>query len=262
MAKFRTAMEKLQKDSVGDNYSGYTLTTTDLVEDNTVEMHRTDKQTFTLRNNNTKKKIVDLDLDELLELAHDIDRSTYFGKYRDIIGDEEWLALYDYRRKPVAAKFGANWSTPMTKVIPCYYCGLALPLELIEVDHWCEKENRDSGRVQAVLKVFRAIGNGLTVGQATGRKGSQSGAIMTGGVITPVATRNAGPALANYNLNAVRDRFDVNKRNLSNDGQLALTALYVAMHPISDEDFFRYFLNNFFNLVPACGSCNKAKNNR
>jgi hypothetical protein len=255
-------MDNLRKDSVGSTYDVYKLVTTDIANDNTLELYRTDKQTFTLRTTGAHQHRCDMDADELTQLADNIDRSTYYGTYRDIIGDEEWLQLYDYSKQHVRAKFGAAWTTTYIDVIPCYYCGLALPIELIEVDHWCEVERRDSGRVQAVLKVLRAIGNGLTVGQATGKKASQAGPIMSSSGITPVDTRNGGPDLSSFNLNTVRERLNVNKRKLSDEGRLALSALYVGVGANDTDGFFKYFLNNFFNLVPSCGSCNKAKNSR
>lgn len=50
---------------------------------------------------------------------------------------------------------------------------------------------------------------------------------------------------------------------LTDKGQLVLSAFFASWNQTTNPaTFLKLFVNNFFNLVPACGACNKAKNNR
>jgi hypothetical protein len=107
------------------------------------------------------------------------------------------------------------------------------------------------------------MGRNLTVAGPTGAKGLQAAAIMAGAGVAPLPTRNLGPQLANRRINAIRNNLVAAKRQLSDPGRLALTTLYVASDAYRDRDaFYKQFINNIFNLTPACGACNKAKNAR
>lgn len=200
------------------------------------------------------------------EVADSIARCSYYGDYREVKTDLEWLKLYDHSLHPMTGKFGNQWETLNLEIVPCYYCGLGLPINLVEVDHWFEKKKRASGAVQAILKVFRASGNFLTMGAATGDKGSQFGKLLQGKVAT-IGTRgtvkNKGQTW-NYRLNELREDFVDVKRQLSVNGLIMLSILYHATeNSITTLDsFYQMFINHFINLVPACSNCNKLKNQR
>jgi hypothetical protein len=203
---------------------------------------------------------------DAIEVADSIGRSSYYGNHRDVKKDKDWLKLCDCQLQPMAGKFGSNWDKLYLDVIPCYYCGLGLPLNLIEVDHWFEQEKHQSGAIQAILKVFRASKHTLTLGAATGKKGLQYEAILTGKVAT-IATRasllNKGTTW-NYSLNNLREDLVDKKRQLSVNGLIMLSILY---HATEDsitvlDSFYQMFMNHCINLVPACPNCNKLKNHR
>jgi len=200
------------------------------------------------------------------EVADSIARSSYYGDYRDVKKDLEWLKLYDHSQHAMTGKFGGQWETLNLDVIPCYYCGLGLPLNLIEVDHWFEKKKRATGAVQAILKVFRASGHSLTMGGPTGDKGSQFGKVLQGKVAT-IGTRGTlknNGLTWHYRLNELREDFVDLKRQLSVSGLIMLSILYHATeNSITTLDsFYQMFINHFINLVPACPNCNKLKNQR
>lgn len=262
MAKLRVSVDKLIADKVGEEYYAYLLKPTTIAQDPARDVIRKDEQTLALRNLANKAEICTVKLSDLRTLADNIDRSTYYGSYRDIKNDGEWKSLYDQRTTTVRVKFEDTWKFANAEVIPCYYCGFATPLGMIEVDHWFEKGD-DTERIQALLKIFRALGNQLTQGDATGSKAAQVQAIMNNGVITALDTRNSGPTLADGVLNHKRKKFTDAKRKLTDKGQLVLSGFYAAWNNLIDQKtFLKLFYNNFFNLVPACGACNKAKNHR
>jgi hypothetical protein len=262
MAKLRVRIEEMMKDKVGDAYSAYFLQPNKIAEDHSREIYRKDQATIALRTMKPKADVTTISLANLRTLADDIDRSTYYGDYKDVKGDNEWQTLYDKCTKHVTVKFGSTWKTASADVIPCYYCGFATPLGLIEVDHWFEKGD-DSERIQALLKIFRSLGDQLTVAAATGAKGSQVQAIMQAGFLLKLPTRNNGPTLDHGRLNAKHNNFHDQKRQLTDKGQLVLSAFFASWNDTTNPaTFLKLFVNNFFNLVPACGACNKAKNNR
>jgi hypothetical protein len=261
VAKLRVKIESFAKDTVNSTYDGFKLALTDIVVDNANEIYRKDMTTIALR---PVKAIVDtcsMSIADLTKLADDIDRSTYYGDYRQAKDDAEWRHIYDERVKSVTVKFGTKWQQANATVIPCYYCGFAVTRGLIEVDHWFEKGSAED-RIQALLKVFRALGDQLTLGAATGNKAAQVDQIMQGHGLTKMGTRNNGPALTDGRLNSLRRNFTDAKRQLSDKGRLVLSTFYVAWGVNDLKAFTKLFVNNFFNLVPACGACNKAKNNR
>ena len=262
MAKLRVRIEELMKCKVGETFSSYLLQTNKIAEDLTKEIYRKNQTTIALRTMKPQADITTTTFADLRALADDIDRSTYYGDYKDVKGDDEWKNIYDRCTKHVTVKFGSTWKTAPAEVIPCYYCGFATPLGMIEVDHWFEKGD-DPEQIQALLKVFRSVGDQLTVAAATGAKGSQVQAIMQGIGLTKLPTRNDGPTLDQGRLNAKHHNFTDQKRQLTNKGQLALSTFYASWNDLANpKTFLKLFVNNFFNLVPACGACNKAKNFR
>lgn len=122
------------------------------------------------------------------------------GAHRNAMNDPLWQALYNrhqatFRRYCLVG--GANTLTSVNlHSYPCYYCGLVVPEQAIEVDH--QKPKGGGNRGAAVLKVFRAIGGiagmpALTTGAAAGHKNQQINAIAQ--VASGSAPGNvAGPA--------------------------------------------------------------------
>jgi hypothetical protein len=202
-----------------------------------------------------------------LEVSDSIARSSYYGDHKNVKTDEDWLKLYDYSARAMTGKFANAWDTLYLDVMPCYYCGLALPLYLIEVDHWFERNNHASGAVQALLKVFRASGHALTLAGPSGVKGSQFAGILKGKVAT-VGTRGTVTQLKtkvkwSYRLNPLREDLVDQKRQLTVNGLIMLSILYHATDAITSVDSFcQMFVNHFINLAPTCPNCNKLKNTR
>jgi hypothetical protein len=227
-----------------------------------------DKQTdqFYLYSNNVKSMAGGLPKASVLRAADAIQKYSRSSKHRRIVDDATWLNLYGLTPKAMPCKFGPNWDSILVNVLPCFYCGQALPIRLMEVDHWYEQKNNDgTGSAQALLKVFRALGLSLTSAGSTGKKGLQFVSIMSGQGVNTVATRgiksNATIKLAR--VNTLRMDFNHGKRQLSTDGLMMLSILLRATGLVNQQaSFFKIFVNHFLNLVPCCPCCNKLKNDR
>jgi len=196
-------------------------------------------------------------------------RRAFFG-HNQVPGkfQQKFAQLYDVQNKTLPAKFGNDWGTVTVPCVPCYYCGLALPSNVIEIDHWFEQK---AGKVGSMVKVFRAMNAGLTA--QPGQAGRRVTALRQN-QLAAVPTRNTN---ATHSLDHARGNFyrpnvqDGSKQSLTPAGALFFSLLleacrYKPQHPYgiktATDTVLDYFLSSLVNLVPACGACNKAKNNR
>lgn len=196
-------------------------------------------------------------------------RRAFFG-HNQVPGrfQQKFAQLYDVQNKTLPAKFGNDWRTVTVPCVPCYYCGLALPPNVIEIDHWFEQK---AGKVGAMVKVFRAMNAGLTprAGQP-GRRVAALGQAQLAAV--PTRNTNAAHSLDHARTNFFRPNLqDASKQSLTPVGSLFFSLLleacrYKPRQPYTiktaTDTVLDYFLSSLVNLVPACGACNKAKNNR
>jgi hypothetical protein len=204
--------------------------------------------------------------DQILEVADAVD-SLYVGPgYRERLlltnskgiaaVDRRFSELYGTRLVRMEVKFEDDWRSEEVLCMPCYFCGLALPLNIIEVDHWYEQT---SGKVGALIKVLRAVNMGLTTGDASGKRGPQWSA---GGPLKEIPTRNKGTKINDGQINTLRQNAEIGtKQSLSGEGKLFCSVAYGAFSE-SSASFDNYFVHSLVNLSPACGACNKLKNQR
>lgn len=229
------------------------------------------KPNFEMIDVKNKKVIQQISLKDVKDIAHTFSDYSYTSDYREIIKDQQWLDLYGYGKQNIRYKFGTKWQDVNINVMPCYYCGLALPLTIIEVDHWFEKKGHGlTGLMQAVIKVFRSLNTKqlmLVQGDSTGNKAAQFDAdpLRAYKVIgTRGKLANTGDVAPNLNKLIIKIN-DIKARTLTDKGNFVLSILWGATHKqfnLNEDNFSRLFVNHFINLVPSCPACNKAKNSR
>jgi hypothetical protein len=113
MALLRVAMERLARTSRnGETWLAYDLDADGIEEDDGFELHRLDVNTLELRADTHPFAVTSHEtFANLTALATDIDRSTYYGDYKDVKDDPEWRILYSYGLRNLTAKLGAVWGT-------------------------------------------------------------------------------------------------------------------------------------------------------
>jgi hypothetical protein len=207
-------------------------------------------------------------LDEICGIADVIDNLYVGPGYRqrlfsDLTGNINALEprfeqLYDVKNVSMPVKLGNVWGTEFCRCLPCYYCGLALPIGLIEIDHWYEQTD---GRIGAVIKVLRATGKKLTAKDADGERAKHW---LKQGPLQAIPTRNQGTKIADGRRNHLRHNAQkLTKQSFSDMGILFLSVAIEAFNAKNaSEDFSRHFVDSLVNFAPACGICNKKKNDR
>lgn len=205
---------------------------------------------------------------DICSIASLIDELYIGPSYREVLFkhptgatgvEPRFKKLYGVKSVALPTKYGKTQGTANVSCMACYYCGLYLPIDLIEVDHWYEKVQ---GQMGAVIKVLRATASGLTVEDASGKRAAQ----YVKGVkqITEVPTRNTGKTLVEGRINVLRRNYEAGtKQSLSDEGLLFFSLAYGAFYKMNHgPEFFRHFVHSLVNLAPVCGICNKLKNNR
>lgn len=168
----------------------------------------------------------------MLEIhASDFD-SPFRGDYRSVITDPNWLAFYHATPNPVAwicvDQGGAPAPFIYQRGIPCWSCGILLPMQAIQVDH---SRPQAGEPMEAVAKLFRH--KNLTEGRSKGAKGRAN----FGGPV------GAHTLAQRYTLNTMgRMMFQI----IISAGQRA--------------ELLQSCLNNYANLRPMCAQCNTARN--
>lgn len=172
--------------------------------------------------------------------------------------DPRFTKLYGVKPLTLATKYGNAPGTATVNCMACYYCGLYLPINLLEIDHWYEQTH---GQMGAVIKVLRTINRNLTNGDATGKRAS---VYFQFGGISEVPNRNPGPTLTDGRINLLRRNVQADtKQSLNYRGLLFFSLAYGAFYEMHrGNDFFRHFVHSLVNLAPVCGACNKLKNQR
>lgn len=158
------------------------------------------------------------------------------GTYRNILYDAGWLAFYNASPHPVAWTRVDRNGTPAPhlwiKSIPCWSCGVVLPITAIQVDHSRTKKlSKDVNPWEVVAKFFRH--QGMTQGAPKGAKG-----LHTSGVPHNLHTT----AAQRYTLNSL--------------GTLVFQVIASAKY---EDDMAKNCLDSFANLRPMCSQCNTGR---
>ncbi|MBO0951576.1 hypothetical protein [Fibrella forsythiae] len=190
-----------------------------------------------------------------LNYANIIDGLNIGSVHGDVKTEPNWRVLYRAKNRPMNFKTGAGPSTPQSiSTIPCHSCGIILPEDAIQVDHYMPQEGGINTDLHA-LKTLRALR--LTDQVPNGLKG----------VALDIAN------LADFGLNFKlmpkgRGRGIVTQfatisaaaKWTTNEEGSAFLTLVDSVNGL--EDLRRMCKNNLLNLAPLCGMCNVNKSNR
>jgi hypothetical protein len=153
---------------------------------------------------------------------------------------------------------------------PCHYCGIILPVELIQIEHQMPQNGADGA---AVLKALHSLNAGLTAEPAHGVKNMQavrvakSKTLSNAGTWAPriaaVTAGNVCPVPVKGHLFGLHEWFarprileKLNRYTLTQRGKTFLTIAIMYR-----QNFVQECKNSILNLVPACASCNRGKSN-
>ena len=179
-----------------------------------------------------------------------------------------WRTLYGYAPRPVNKidNAGAVGVYLGVNTIPCHYCGIVLPVELIQIDH--QKPKAAGSRGAAILKVLHSLPSALlmptlTTGIHSGSKGGQAGAIVAslGGGLGGVAVINPKNRIGFGVAFGAAGLGGVTGGGAAKDNQYSLTPQGITLLTIwrmlaGVNGVEMTCVNNILNLVPACAFCN------
>jgi hypothetical protein len=135
---------------------------------------------------------------------------------------------------------GQPMPAPMVDTVPCYDCGLVLPLNNIQIDHQRPQVSND---LEPICKVFRAMG--LTLDGPAGPKGLHHVPTISPAV-GDLAHAGVGTLQAKYTLNAV--------------GKIYYT-LADWSGLLGDNTLGAACMNHLVNLRPLYAHCNAPNRN-
>jgi hypothetical protein len=187
-----------------------------------------------------------LTVDALKDIARRVDEAYMTGKYRSVLNKAEWRTMFQVSQRSVNRIEGTTLTSTPQDTMPCYKCGLVLPLDHITIDH---HKPQAGGEHAAVLKVLRNIAVGLT---AAPGHGGVATAFRTG-QFQPLPTK-ASRGSDEVNMNRPEGRYTLTPKGI--------LFLSVAVAASSPNDVTRYCMHSLFNLKPYCFKCNILKSNR
>jgi hypothetical protein len=132
---------------------------------------------------------------------------------------------------------------PQQDTLPCFDCGLVLPLNNMDIDHQ-RPQGRQANPLEPICKVFRAMG--LTIAGPAGPKGNN--------VFTAWQTQVNG--LAPAIPTTLETKFTLN-----DVGKIYYT-LADSAGLLGDDMLQGVCLNHYINLRPLCGVCNTSNRNK
>jgi hypothetical protein len=194
-----------------------------------------------------KRSLHSLNVGYLKEIAGRID-TMYMttGDYRRVLTDQNWRALFQVSQRSIRYVHGVTATKNDEDTMPCYQCGIVLPVSHITVDH---AKPQSGGEDQALLKNLRNIGHGLT--HAPG-KGGVATAFRTGQFDALPTKSGDMQVLGN-------DEGRPERYTLTDKGITFLSAAVAASSLQRVKDMC---MHSLFNLKPHCAKCNIAKSNR
>lgn len=194
-----------------------------------------------------------LTMEEAVDFANAIDTMYVGSSHTDVKTNTTWKAMYHMKDRPMAFKGTVAHSGPthvMITTIPCHSCGIILPDDAIQVDHYMPQASVESLYVTKTLRVL-----GLTTGAATGIKGTRfdinTAAYLTDDKIYPKGRDRGNLAYLSNNT--------PNPKWTTNEKGAAFLSLVASVDGL--DDFGRMCKNSLLNLTPLCGLCNQRKSN-
>lgn len=194
--------------------------------------------------------------DEVKSTLSEFDRLdvlTSADKYRAVIQNETWRSVFGLKdAKDLAARVGnADQPKSFKDVLPCYFCGIYLPITLIDVDHWNAKEaDNKIHRSSALLKSFRAYGLTNDPSKASGKVT----ALRFDNRNFDLTTRGTADG-SRPNSSRAADKSA--KYKLNDKGKILFTIIFAICkgNTLLATD---PFVNSVLNLVPSCRGCNRS----
>ncbi len=190
------------------------------------------------------RRLYSLNAEEAAGIAHKLDQTYATTNYRTIINNANWQSLFQVSTRTVAYIRGTDTIAQDEPTLPCYLCGLVLPLSHMTIDH---TKPQAGGEHQALIKALRNINEGLT--HDTG-----VGALATSyrtATFAPLPTKLGSPGVDHSDR--VEHRYTLTER-----GMLFLS---IAVAASDLNTLLRYGMHSFFNLKPYCSKCNIKKSN-
>lgn len=206
-----------------------------------------------------KKNLHSLSGEFLLDIAARIDSFYMTTKYRNVLKDTNWGKLFQVEDRAVNYIKGTELKTPSEPTMPCYSCGLVLPVGHITIDH---HKPQVGGQHQAVIKCLRNIGYNLTHdpgkgGVANAYYFNNFQALPTKSAPPPLPTQSNGSEM-DFTIDVVDNR-KPERYTLSDRG---ITFLSVAVAASGLDELIARSMHSVFNLKPYCAKCNIKKSNQ
>jgi hypothetical protein len=179
-------------------------------------------------------------------IAQKIDGLYVGSDHLNVKTNNVWKLIYQVsqRQVPYMAADGTI-ATRANFTVPCHNCGVVIPFEFLQVDHY---DPQAGGQSLHLLKLLRAVGG--TTAAPTGGKGSQYFASqnLTGLVLHPKARDRTYVHLATATAAA---KWTTNARGIA----------FLSLLKYADgfDDGARMCKNSLLNLVPLCPECNRVK---
>lgn len=193
-----------------------------------------------------KERMSSLTVDALKDYAQRVDAAYQSTEYRRVLKNDNWRKMFQVSQRNVNQIVGTTLTSTPQDTMPCYNCGLVLPLDHMTIDH---HKPQAGGEDRAILKVLRNIDARLT--HAPG----------SGGVATAYRTQQFQP----LPTKASKGEDESNgsgadyRYTLNPTGMLFLS---VAIAASGRDKVARYCMHSMFNLKPYCAKCNIRKSNK
>jgi hypothetical protein len=183
---------------------------------------------------------------------NDVDLNDQPAIISGIKTNSTWQKLYGLAndRKLIYVNNDGNKVEEVTReTMPCHYCGILLPLKLIQVDHRQPKAIPGLG----VLKGLHMLDKGYTKAPGKGQKFTQFKADFQGIQKIPPKGRSTAGLPGKSSENEL-DPEKLKRYTLTNKGRALITILHAA----HGKNYSRFFVNSLLNFVPSCARCNGA----
>lgn len=185
-----------------------------------------------------------INLEEVIAISTLIDNAAMGCDHLKVKDSVHWRTIYDVKDYEFQHKLGAVFKPKAMPGVPCFECGLILPLHIIEIDH---HKPQSGGLEQAIIKVLRNIGWGLTLAPGKGEFARATRQTT----LAPIPTKAERVPSGIAATSTLQERY-----TLTEVGVIYLSILVAVF---GQNGLWNYFMNSAFNLKPICSSCNKRK---
>jgi hypothetical protein len=170
-----------------------------------------------------------------------IQRSFAHNQHRNVLTQNvDWRTFYHVAARALTYidNGGAAMVVAPADTVPCFDCGLVLPLANIHIDH---QRPQAGNELEPICKVFRAMG--LTIDGPSGPKGTHAIATWRGQV-NGLGSAGVNTRAAKYTLNDVGKMY------------------YTLAHDAGELPTLKTAcMNHVINLRPLCSACNTPNRN-